>query len=141
LGDISWSIASSASLVFAPCRLLNAVRTRRSSWPPRSSATTVFSKVAGFGLLAIAATSFSSCSMPALKAGAKCSLRILSKAGYCSGKVLVLKKGFAASGAAGAALAMLPKASAMLAARTIIAGLVISWSVKRQSDAASSGGV
>ena len=43
--------------------------TRSSNWPERSSATSVFSKVGGAGLLAIASTSSICCAMPASIAG------------------------------------------------------------------------
>ena len=56
-GAVLVSVACKVSLVFAPLTALNARLARSSSWPERSIATTVLSKVGAAGLLAIAVTS------------------------------------------------------------------------------------
>src|SRR5471032_2640646 len=104
-GDMSRSTASSASSVLAPCRLPKVVATRVSIWPAFSIATMVLSNVAGFGLLAMASTSFRWMRMPSSNAGAKSQSLIWSNAGELNGSVLALKKGFDANDAAVAAAA------------------------------------
>ncbi len=59
----------------------NTARTRRSTAPERSSATTVFSNVAGAGSATIAATSARCRAMPSMWAGRKCSSRMAAKSG------------------------------------------------------------
>ncbi len=67
--------------------------TRVSSWPLRSRATSVFSKVAGAGLSAIFSTSSRCSLMPSSSAGLKSSSRILSNGGAWNGRELAVKKG------------------------------------------------
>jgi hypothetical protein len=69
LGAMSVCACSITGLVCEELSTKNTVLARVSSWPERSSATMVFSKVGAALLLAIAATSWRCSAMPASSAG------------------------------------------------------------------------
>jgi len=93
-GAISRCSFCSSGLVLAPFRAKNTRLVRASSCPAFSIATTVFSKLGGAWLPAIAAISRRCSAMPCSKAGPKCSVLILSKGGYWKGSELSRSRGF-----------------------------------------------
>ncbi len=102
-GANSFWIACSESLVSAPARLENTVRTRSSSTPESSSASSVFAKVGGSGLPAIASTSVLWRAIASLRAGAKCSSSISANGGTPNGVVHSTSSGLTGGATAGAA--------------------------------------
>ena len=81
-GEYSASSLSSASLVLVLVRLPNAIAARVSSWPERSIARMVLSKVGALRLSAMAWISRACSAMPRSKAGAKSVSLTLSNCGY-----------------------------------------------------------
>jgi hypothetical protein len=94
-GAISRSIASSASLLWAPARLKNTEATRSSLAPLRSKASIVLAKDAGSRLAAMSAISERFWGSAISKAGAKCSGASKSKGGASNGPVQASSSGLA----------------------------------------------
>src|SRR5690606_15780742 len=95
-GEISRSMACSASLVWALARFQKTAETRSSVRPAFSRAAMVFSKVGAAGLLAMRSISARCSARACSKAGWKCSGLISEKGGTPKGVDQGASKGFAA---------------------------------------------
>ncbi len=85
----SWLVGVESALVL----LKKTSVARCSSWPLRSSGTSVLSNVGGAGSATIASISATCSAMPRSNAGAKCSSEISANGGIAKGSWLGAKKG------------------------------------------------